>query len=314
MILLLAACPMIGRAGNCNWQTDPVDITVTAAYDVFATGNVTVAQNFSFHCTPNSAAQITLTRGTNSAAYSPWRTTKITNPPAGYTGTTLNYNILTPVLAPPPTPANAIWGDGTGGSIKVNWQSDPHDKIYDTADGATFVYTVPLGSDVPPGTYEDTVTADLTWGSSSKDSRTWRIRVIVAPQCLVDTFSVSFGAYDPVGVNKTVVKDASGTVNVRCTKTTAATVTLDPGRWSSGGSRRMQHTTNAALFLPYDIYTDSVRSVIWNTTNTNTGTSTSKLTPLGPGAGGFLAYGRIQPNLDVAAGSYKDTVQAVVNY
>lgn len=313
VVLVLAAFPIVGRGSNCNWQSAPLDITVTTAYDVFGSGNLTVAQNFSFHCTPNTAASITITRGTNSAAYSPWRTTKITNPPAGYTGTLLNYNVWTPTNAPPPTPPNSIWGDGTGGSIKVNWSSSPQDKVYDFNDGATLVYVVPLGSDVPPGTYEDTLTGSLSWSGGTPTTTTWKVTITVQPQCVVDTFSIAFGTYDPVSANLTTPDDATGTVSVRCTKSTAATVSLDPGKWSSGG-RRMQHTTNAALFLPYDIYIDSLRSTIWNTTNMNSGTSSSKTVGLGPGAGGFTAYGRIQPNLDVTAGSYKDTVQAVVNY
>jgi spore coat protein U-like protein len=313
-LFLLLACPVIARASQCNWQQGPTDMTITATYDVFGSGNISVPQNFSFHCTPNTSASITITRGTNSAAYSPWRTTKITNPPAGYAGTLLSYNVWTPSNAPAPTPPNSIWGDGTGGSIKVNWTSSPNDKIYDFNDGATFVYVAPLGSDVPPGTYDDTLTASLAWGGGAPDTLTWRVIITVLPQCTVDTFSVAFGTYDPVGANLTTADDVTGTVNVKCTKTTAATVTLDPGKWTSAGSRRMQHTTNAALFLPYDIFTNIGRTTIWNTTNTNGGTSTSKLTGLGPGAGGFTAYGRIQPGLDVSAGSYKDTVQAVVNY
>src|SRR4051794_35473978 len=128
VFLLLAVCPVVARASNCNWQQGPTDITITAAYNVFGTGNISVPQNFSFHCTPNTAASITLTRGTNSAAYSPWRTTKINNPPAGYAGALLNYNVWTPSNSPAPTTPNSIWGDGTGGSIKVNWNSSPSDK------------------------------------------------------------------------------------------------------------------------------------------------------------------------------------------
>jgi len=317
VFLLLVAVPVVGRAKQCDWQTNPVDITVLAAYDVFGSGNVAIAQNFSFHCTPNTAASITLTRGTNSANYAPWRTARITNPPAGYAGTLLNYDIWTPSNAPAPTAPNSIWGDGTGGSIKVDWTASPQDKIYDFNDGATLVYVVPLGSDVPPGTYEDTLSASLNWGAGTISIVTWKITIVVQPQCIVDTFSVGFGSYDPVGANASTPRDAAGTVNVRCTKSTSASVALDPGKWTSGGSRRMQHTTNAALFLPYDIYKDAGYTTVWDMLNTNTAASQSKLTALGPppgGTGGFSAFGRIQPGLDVTAGSYKDTVQAVVNY
>jgi spore coat protein U-like protein len=59
------------------------------------------------------------------------------------------------------------------------------------------------------------------------------------------------------------------------------------------------------------MYKDAARTITWNTTNTNTGTATSKLTAIN---GGFTVYGRIPAAQDVRAGSYSDTVQVTVNY
>ena len=98
-------------------------------------------------------------------------------------------------------------------------------------------------------------------------------------------------------------------INVYCTKETLATVALDNGLWFSGGNRRTQ--SGLGDFLNYQLYTNAGRSIIWNAVNTDSGTSTSKLTPIN---GGFTAYGRIFPGQDVRAGAFTDTVLVTVNY
>ena len=304
ILAMLLACPAVVRAGNCFWVTAPADTTITASYDVFNAGTYSVTQNFIFHCTPNTTATMTINRGSNSAGYLPSRTARITNPPVGYAGTLLSYQLYNNL--------GQVWGDGTGGSFPKVFNSSPKDKDYDVTDGAVITATAPMGSDVPPGTYDDTLTASLTWGGGGGPvTSSFRVIIIVQPQCKAETFSILFGTYDPMVTNLSTPKDASGTVNVKCSKSTFATVQLNQGA-SLTGSRQMKNP--AGDLLPYDVYKDSARSVVWNTVDTNSGTSTSAAIPLGPGAGGFTAYGRIAANLDVTGGDYKDTLQAVVNY
>jgi len=96
---------------------------------------------------------------------------------------------------------------------------------------------------------------------------------------------------------------------VYCTPGTAATVSLDLGTHFAGTTRRM--LSGAANLMNYEVYRDSGRTVVWNTTNTVGGTSASKTTAIN---GGFIAYGRIPSGQDVTIGAYNDTLLVTVNY
>ena len=67
----------------------------------------------------------------------------------------------------------------------------------------------------------------------------------------------------------------------------------------------------AGDLLAYNLFRESTYATVWDLTNTVSGTSTNRSIPIG---GGFTIYGRIPANQDVRAGSYYDTVQAIVNY
>ena len=112
-----------------------------------------------------------------------------------------------------------------------------------------------------------------------------------------------------VSSNASTPLDSTGTVNVYCTAGTLATVALDLGTHVSGSTRRMLGTTGD--FLTYQLYRDAAHTVVWNSVNTNSGTSASKNTPIN---NGFVAYGRIPAAQDVGIGSYSDTVLVTVNY
>ena len=82
------------------------------------------------------------------------------------------------------------------------------------------------------------------------------------------------------------------------------TVGLGVGANNSGG-RRM---TNGSDFLSYEIYTDSTRSTVWNTSNT------VSYTPASKAAASLDVYGRVPGGQDVAVGNYSDTVLATINF
>ena len=52
------------------------------------------------------------------------------------------------------------------------------------------------------------------------------VSATIANVCRVSTSAVSFGSYDPIGVNALVPLNASGAVAIACTKGSAATVGL----------------------------------------------------------------------------------------
>ena len=297
VLALFAAQPLL--ASNCDWVTVPPNIDF-GTYSVFTSSALAAKSDFKINCTPNTTGQITLSKGT-SVVYDP-RTMKLT------TGADLvNYNLYTDAAA---TPA-FIWGDATGGStVYAKYNSTPGNKDFADSIFASMP-VLPANSDPLPGTYKDTITATLSWGAARTDARQFTVQVVIQPECIVKTFTLPFGNYDPVSVHKTTDLTAQTVVNVYCTRTTPATVSLDNGMSFSAGTRRLK---NGASFLNYDIFKDAAFGTVWNAANLNSGTSTSHTVALGPGAGGFRAYGRILAGQDVATGTYYDTVQATVNY
>jgi len=283
--------PMSVQAINCTWDTVPTNINF-GNYLPLSGSAVTGTSSFQFTCTPPATATLMLSRG-GSATYNP-RTMTRTTPPVS----TANYNLFMDA-------ANTIiWGDGTSGTQFLTFVATPGNK---TTSG-TIYGTVPAGLNLRPGTYTDTIQATLDWGTGI-DQRFFTATVTVISECTVSSSTVNFGAYDPVSANASTPNDSTGTVNVYCTTGTLATVSLDAGSHASGSTRRLLGTTGD--FLTYEIYNDSARSVVWNTVNTDSGTSVSKLTPIN---GGFTAYGRIPAAQDVRIGSYSDTVLVTVNY
>lgn len=295
LLLVAVALLVSGRAdaGNCQWRVAPANVSF-GIYSTFGTGSLAATTSYTFRCTPRTEAVVTFTTGTYSSGYFPRYMS------AG--GDLLPYNLYD-------NAANTtVLGDGTGGTTtRVAFDASSRDKEYtDTIYAAT-----PLGSDVPPGTYIDTVTAILSWdngGGSSSVSFT--VTAIVQAECNVTTVPVEFGSYFPVGTHATMPLDSTGSVNVYCTAGTVATVSLGAGLNFAGGARRMAGP--AGSFLAYELYSDAARSSVWSTSpNTVSGTSTSTTMPIG---GGLVVYGRVPQRQDPIVGIHTDTVQATVNY
>ena len=290
-LIVILLLPLSAHAVNCNWQIVPTNINF-GNYSPFSATPVTGTSTIQIHCTPPGTGIVSLSRG-SSATYNP-RTMIRTAAPA----TTMNYNLYLDA-------ANTIiWGDGTSGTQVLTFTPAPGNTVL----SATIYGTVPAGLDVRPGTYNDTVQATLDWGTGI-DQRFFTMTANVNAECTVSSTTVNFGGYDPVSANAVTPKDSTGTANVYCTTGTVATVSLDLGTHASGAIRRMLGATGD--FLTYEIYKDAPRTIIWNAVNTNSGTSTSKLTPIN---GGFVAYGRIPQAQDVGTGNYNDTLLVTVNY
>jgi len=211
---------------------------------------------------------------------------------------TLGYNLFRDAAG------TIIRGDGTSGTQYLTFAGTPGNKDY-----AGNIYgIIPAGLDAPPGTYTDTIQATLsgTWGSISQF---FTVKVTILAECNVSTSPLNFGNYDPVVANAAAPLNSTTVVNVYCTAGTPAKVALDTGLWSAGSPRRLKSA--AGNFLNYEMYTNSGHTVIWNATNTNNGTSASKLTPIN---GGFTVYGQLPAGQDIPAGAYSDTVTVTVNY
>lgn len=131
--------------------------------------------------------------------------------------------------------------------------------------------------------------------------------------CVIDsTTDITFADYDPTSANATNALDAAGSVNVRCTKGIAATVTLDQGSNADAAStcaNPLRQMANGTERLRYDIYADSARTLAWgcDAANSQDFTSTSAAAPKT-----LATFGRIPAGQDVPSGSYSDTVTVVV--
>ena len=102
---------------------------------------------------------------------------------------------------------------------------------------------------------------------------------------------------------------AAGSVNVACTKGTAATIDLGNGGNFAAGSRRMGSGTD---FLNYALYKDAARTQVWGTGLAggttmayNSATYVSTAVPV---------YGTVPQAQNVTVGAYADVVLATINY
>jgi len=127
---------------NCTITTSPADFGGYASdSDVNATGTIDA------FCSASSSATITLGQGANPASIStdasPSR--RLSNGSGGF----LNYNLYQD------SSATLIWGNTNGTGVVIN----------DTGTGVTkTVYgKIPLGQNVPAGSYTDTVVATITF-------------------------------------------------------------------------------------------------------------------------------------------------------
>ena len=153
--------------------------------------------------------------------------------------------------------------------------------------------------------------ATSAFAASVSTSNSNNITASVAPKCTIGAFAIAFGAYDPFSATPL---DQTGTVSINCTKGTSGVISLNLGANASGSTRRMQDTGATGNYLTYEIYNNSTRTTVWNTTNTVTlGPSASKNTALTA-----TAYGRVTVGQDPQAGgggvNYQDTIVATVTF
>ncbi|HUJ14353.1 MAG TPA: spore coat U domain-containing protein [Thermoanaerobaculia bacterium] len=287
LVAAIAFAPAVHA--QCSFSSGPTNINF-GMYSVFSGSPVTATSTFQVQCTFNTAT-VTLSRG-GAPTYNPRLMTRTVTPLM-----TMDYNLFMDAAN------TTIWGDGTSGTSYLQqfvW-------FFSRLNGTIYA-TIPAGLDIGPGTYTDTVQATVDWGNNIAQ-RSFTITAAVPAECTVSTSALNFGGYDPVVANSATPKDGTATVDVYCTKGALASVALDTGSHASGSTRRMLGSSGD--FLNYELYRDASRTTVWNSTNIDTGTSASRLTPIN---GGFTVYGRIPAGQDVSVGNYSDTVLVTVSY
>jgi spore coat protein U-like protein len=151
----------------------------------------------------------------------------------------------------------------------------------------------------------------------SPQNANFNVTANIAGSCVVSAADIAFGAYDPVDVNASTPKDASGTVTVRCTKGMSTAVAAlnqgaNPTGTSSCAAPDRQMNGGGALRLGYGIYQDAARTTTWGCDAANDlalPAFTSSITPQV-----LTTYGRIPAGQDASIGSYTDTVQVSVTF
>lgn len=145
-----------------------------------------------------------------------------------------------------------------------------------------------------------------TPAAAQSATASFQVSANVIKTCSISATNVAFGNYDPVVANDTIAADQTGTVTIRCTRGTAWSVALDDGSYFLGG-RRMQLGATGE-YLPYELYSDAGRTVVWNAGAPQTGTAASRA------AVPLTVYAQVPAGQDAAAGAYLDTVVATITF
>ncbi|MBI5066752.1 MAG: spore coat protein U domain-containing protein [Deltaproteobacteria bacterium] len=136
---------------------------------------------------------------------------------------------------------------------------------------------------------------------------TFQVTATVPNSCRIAAGAIAFGNYDPLAAT---AADATGTVTVTCTRTSAWWVGLDAGLNAGLGASGARAMGAGGSFLGYDLYRDATRTTPWGNTQAegSAGTGTGVAQPI-------TVYGRIPASqTGVPAGAYADTVTATVNF
>lgn len=131
---------------------------------------------------------------------------------------------------------------------------------------------------------------------------------VPAYTCTVTTTTLTFGSYVP---GSTVPLRYSNSVGVYCNGYLNVAIYPNNGTYSadaSGTTRAMSTGGSTPAYLSYDIYTDSTYTKVWNATNTDTIAVVPYTTYYAYG------YGQVPTGQFVAAGSFSDTVTAIVAF
>lgn len=158
----------------------------------------------------------------------------------------------------------------------------------------------------------------------SAPSTTLTVTANLKASCKLDATgpTLAFGAINDIGA-LSANRDVSTTFNVTCSNGATYTVYLSDGGQRAAGANGPRQMISAGTGadgkpakLPYQLYSDSGRSKVWDTTGMSSGTNGSGgVTNIGSsGAQSLTVYGRIALGtiLPGVMGGYSDTVLITV--
>ena len=128
------------------------------------------------------------------------------------------------------------------------------------------------------------------------------------PSCTISATSVNFGNYN---VFTAAPLDSTGTVTYNCNdKAKNITVMLSKGVSGTYSPRTMM---KGAEPLSYNLYTDAARSIVWGDGTGGTSVHSSANPPADTNVV-LTIYARVPASQDVTAGSFSETISAVINF
>jgi len=136
----------------------------------------------------------------------------------------------------------------------------------------------------------------------------------VLATCSASATGVAFGPYDVFSATPT---EATGDISVSCTGLVVSVlisydIQLSPG---SSGAYSARALVSGPHSLAYNLYTDSIRTVIWGDGSSGTSTvSDGYALGLFTVTRQYPVYGRIPARQNAFVGSYNDTLIVTVNY
>jgi spore coat protein U-like protein len=126
--------------------------------------------------------------------------------------------------------------------------------------------------------------------------------------CTISVTSVAFGSYN---VFTSTAIDSTGTVSYTCNNHASnISISLSRGSSSSFSPRTLR---NGSEVLNYNLYTNAARTTIWGDGTGGTSVYT-RANPPNNNDVNVTIYGRIPAVQDVSAGTYSDTISAVINF
>ena len=129
-----------------------------------------------------------------------------------------------------------------------------------------------------------------------------------AQACTISATSVNFGTYNVFNGSDVA---STGTVTYRCNGSAHnITVALTQGASATFNPRQMQKGAEA---LTYNLFRDASHSTVWG--DGTSGTSVYQLAnPPNNTNVNLTVYGSVSAGQDVSAGTFSDTVTAVINF
>jgi spore coat protein U-like protein len=191
----------------------------------------------------------------------------------------------------------------------INWGNNPPtDTVNGTGDGTAHGFTVyaivPAGQFKPPGSYVDTIHANITNGAAPPSPPAMGETATVLAGCSVSATDLNFGNYSGQLIT------APSTVTVSCTNSTTYNIGLNAGTGGTATVTTREMTSPALATLHYGMFRDSGHTLNWgNTPGTDTvaGTGNGNAQPR-------TIYGQMAAGQSGNPAIYSDTIVVTVTY